>query len=147
MLSLLRCFEVGLIAAVVVIEPRCQGAGCALCLMLFALVRVSSDAETALADDQQYWALFELRVYVARGAVGLAQHLQSPVALRQIGSVAPRERLLACARRRESSFSLNRRRNPLLGAERENPAHREIQLALRPPSAAVERRTASLEAQ
>ena len=82
--------------------------------MLFALVRVSSDAEIAAADDQQYWALFELRVYVARGAEGLAQHLQSPVALRQIGClVAPRERLLACAKRRESSFSLNRRRNPL----------------------------------
>ena len=45
--------------------------------------KLYSDAET---DYQQYWALFELRVYVARGAVGLAQHLQSSLALRQIGS-------------------------------------------------------------
>ena len=31
------------------------------------------DAETAAADDQQYWAIFELRVYVARGKAGLAE--------------------------------------------------------------------------
>ena len=64
-------------------------------MVLFALLRSKSDAGTAASDCQQYWALFGLRVYAARGAAGLAQHLQSLVALRQI----------SCSSRRVNAFS------------------------------------------
>ena len=88
-------------------------------MVLFALLRSKSDAGTAASDCQQYWALFGLRVYAARGAAGLAtapSKLSRSAANRLL--VAPRERLLACTRGREPSAGLVAGRNPA----REKPA-------------------------
>ena len=119
MLSLLRCFE----------DSRVTSGrnlpAVKLCSVIDALVLVTSDAETAAADDQQYWALFGLRVYAGRGRSGARTAPSKLVALRQIGCfVASRERLLACARRQESSFGPNARRNPYRRKTRREPGNR-----------------------